>query len=123
MSRLSQTPWCCVLFICKLFKGVNDHISSSIFDGFEEQEAILSHIEVNVVFGFIGDIWAEIPADECVPVSIVFTVEFVFEVGRYLLDSMHFFEGIFGDSDDLSLHLRANIFCFDDWFMLANLGH
>lgn len=68
---------------------MNGRGKSSIFDGFEEKEAVLSNVEVNVVIGFISDIGAEVSANEGMPISVVFSIEFVFEMGSNLLDCMH----------------------------------
>jgi hypothetical protein len=90
---------------------VNDH--SSVFDGLEEEEAVLPNVKINVVFGLIGDIRSEISADEGVPVSIVFTVEFVLQVGGDLLNGMHLLEGVFGYRKYFGLHLRADVLRLD----------
>ncbi len=97
--------------------------ASSIFDCFEEHESILSHVEVNVVFGFIGNVGSKVSADEAVPVSIILPVEFILEVGGYLLNGVHFVESVSSYGQDLSLHLGTDVFDFDDGFWVFGLCH
>ena len=65
--------------------------------------------------GLVGDIGAEVLADKGMPVSIVLAIELVLEMRCDLLDSMHFFEGVFRNCQDLSLHLWAYALVFNNW--------
>ena len=96
---------------------------SSIFDCFEDEEAVLSDVEVNVVIGFVRDEWAEVPPHKRVPISVVLSVEFVFEVRRDLLDGVHFVERVLGDGQDLGLHFRADVLHLYHGLLLPRLGH
>lgn len=71
------------------FEDMNVRVRSSVFDSFEKEEAILSNVEVNIVIGLVSDVRAEISTNKGVPVSVVLSIEFVFEVSRNLLDCMH----------------------------------
>lgn len=68
---------------------------SSAFDGFKEQKSILSYVKVNVVLCFISDVWSEISTNKAVPISIVFTIELIFQVSCHLLGCVHFLKGVF----------------------------
>jgi hypothetical protein len=96
---------------------------SSAFDTFEQQESVLSKVEVNVVFGFIGDIGSEISTDKTMPISVVLTIEFIFQVSGHLLSGMHFLKGIFGCGKDVCLHFWVNISGLDDWLVLLVFLH
>jgi hypothetical protein len=98
-------------------------LRSSIFDCFEEEESVLSDIEIDVMVGFVRDVRSEVSADECVPVAIVLSVEFVLEVGGDLLNCVHFVEGVLGDGQNLRLHLRTDVLALYDRPLLSRLRH
>lgn len=98
------------------------HHSSALYS-FKKQEAVLSYIEIDVMISFICDIRPEISANESMPVSIILTVEFIFKMGCDLLDGMHFFEGIFSNSQNLSFHFWAYAFDFNNRTRFFYLGH
>ena len=73
--------------------------------------------------GLICDVGSEVPADEGVPVAIVLSVEFVLEVGRDLLNGVHFVESVLGDCQYLCLHLGADVLALYDRSLLSRLRH
>jgi hypothetical protein len=63
---------------------------STALDSLKQQETVLSQVKVNVVFRFISDVRAEVSAHKAMPISIVFTIKLILEMGRHLLSRMHF---------------------------------
>lgn len=65
--------------------GNNDVIWLS--SDFIEEDGKLTFIKENVVFGFIANEWAEVFANNTMPISSVFLVELFFDVlGHKILD-------------------------------------
>jgi len=75
----------------------NANYHSTILDCFEEEEAVLSDIKINVVLGLVGHVWAEVTAYEGMPVSIVLAIQFILQMGGNLLDCVHLLQRVFGD--------------------------
>ena len=96
---------------------------SAILDSLEDQEAVLSDVEIHVVSGLVGDVGSKVPADKGVPISVVLPVQLIFEVGGDLLDGMHLVQGISGYSQYLALKLGGYVFGLDHRFALAYLCH
>lgn len=96
---------------------------SSAFDSFEEQEAVLSEVKIDVVFGLVGYIRSEVSSNKTMPVSVVFTIQFVLQMGCHLLGRVHFLQSVFGSGQNISLHFRIYVSCLDDWFVLFVLLH
>ena len=82
---------------------------SSALDGFEDKETILSDVKVDVVFGFIGDIGSEISAYKTVPISIVSTIELIFEMSCHLLNGVHFFKCWFCCVQNVCFYFDADV--------------
>ena len=53
--------------------------------GFEEHDGNLADVKVDVVFSFVSDERAEVPANDAVPSAMVPGLEIVFDVGCNLL--------------------------------------
>ena len=53
--------------------------------------------------------------DNTVPIPIVLTIKFILQMGSNFLGGMHFLQGIFGDDQDLCLHIWADVFVLDYW--------
>ena len=50
---------------------------------FEEEDCDLSHVEVDEVLGFVGDVGAEVPTDDAVPCGVVLLIELLFDEGLF----------------------------------------
>lgn len=96
---------------------------SSAFYSLEQQKAVLTDVKVNVVFGLIGYIRAEISSNKAMPITVVSSIELVLEMCGYLLNGMHFLESVFGSGNNVCFHLRTDIFGLDDGFGLSYLLH
>lgn len=62
----------------------------SIFDGLKQQETVLADIEIDIMLSLIGDVRAEMPAHNAMPVPIVLPIELVFQMGCDFLGGVHF---------------------------------
>jgi hypothetical protein len=61
------------------------------------------------VVGLVGDVRPEIPAHEDMPVAVVLAVEFVLDVRGDLLNGVHLVQGVLGNRQNLSLHVRTHL--------------
>ena len=73
--------------------------------------------------GFVGDVGAEIPPHEAMPISIVLTIQLVLQVGGDFLDGVHLVQGVLGDQDNLGFHFRVDIFNLDDGLTFPEISH
>ena len=51
---------------------------SAILDGLEDQKSILSNIEIHIIASLIGDVGSKVSTYESMPISVVFSVQFIF---------------------------------------------
>ena len=65
----------------------------------------MSHIEVDEVFGFMGDIGAEVAPDDAVPGGVVLLIELLLDVGGDVLLNVELLKGLSGDVDGILLHV------------------
>ena len=84
--------------------------------GLEEEDGDLAHVKVDEVFGFVGDVGAEVPAHDTVPGGVVLLVELFFDVGCDVLFDVELFEGYVGTVDGVLLHLLVHVSMLDDSF-------
>lgn len=75
------------------------------------------------MFGLVCNIGAEVPSYKAVPVSIILSVEFVFQVSGHLLCGVHLLQGVFSRGQYISFHLWTDISCLDDGFILFVFLH
>lgn len=102
--------------------GMNE-CKSAVLDSFEEEKAVLPDVEVDVVVGLVGDIAAEVPADEGVPVPVVLAVQLILEVRGDLLDGVHLVQRVLRDCQNLGLHLRTDVLPLNHRLLLPRLSH
>ena len=69
-----------------------DH--STILDSLENQKSILPDIKIHIVSCLISHIGSEIPSYKGVPVSVVLSVQLIFEMSGDLLNSMHLVQSV-----------------------------
>lgn len=51
---------------------------------FKEENGHLTHVEVDEVLGFVGDVRSEVSANDAMPSWVIFFVEFLFNEGLEL---------------------------------------
>ena len=93
-----------------------------VSSGLEEQACDLSHVEVDEVFGFVGDVGAEVPADDAVPGGVVLLVELLFNIGSDVLLDVELLKGNVGAIDGVLLHLLVHVGVLYHCFSLG-CGH
>ena len=82
----------------------------------------MTHIEIDEMFGFMGDVGAEVPANNTVPGGVVLFIEFLFDVGGDVLFDVELFEGDVGAVDGILLHFLVHVGMLDDGFPFG-CGH
>ena len=75
----------------------------------EEEHCDLSHVEIDEVLGFVGDVGSEIPAHNCVPGGVVLFIEFLLDVGGDILLDVELFQGHVRTVDGILLHLLVHV--------------
>ena len=78
-------------------------IESTIFDSLEDQETILSNIEIHIMRSLISHIRPEISPHKRMPIPIMLPVQLVLQMRSYLLSRMHLVQSITSYPQDLSL--------------------
>ena len=73
-------------------KVYHDIIVNPPLSAFEEKDGNLSKVEINEMSRFMGNIRPKIPSDNTMPCWVVFFVEFLLDVRRYILFDIVFFE-------------------------------
>ena len=96
---------------------------STIFDRLENQKSVLSDVEVHIISSLVCYVWSEVPPHKGVPVPIVFSVQFVFQMGCDLLDCVHLVQGVPRDAQNLGLQLRRYVLALYHRLALTNLCH
>ena len=79
----------------------------------------MSHVEVDEVFGLVGDIGAEVAADNGVPGGVVLLVELFFDVGRNILLDIELLECHIRAVNGILLHLFVHVSVFDHCLPLS----
>ena len=69
----------------------------------------MTHVEVDEMLGLVGDIGAEVPADDCMPGGVVLLVELLLDVGCDILLDVELLEGHIGAVNGILLHLLVHI--------------
>ena len=65
------------------------------------------------MFGFMGDVRAEVAADDCVPGGVVLLVELLLDVGRNILLDIELLESHIGAVNGVLLHLLVHVCVLD----------
>ena len=81
----------------------------------------MTEVEVDEVLGFVGDVGAEVTADDAVPSGVVLLVELLLDVGGDVLFDVELFHGLGGDFGGVGLHVFGHVSVLDDG--LAISGH
>ena len=79
----------------------------------------MSHVEVNEVFGFMGDVGSEVAAYDTVPGGVVLLVELFFDVGGNVLLDIEPFKGYIGAVDGILLHFFVHVSMFNHCLPLS----
>jgi hypothetical protein len=76
----------------------------------------LTHVEVNEVFGFVGDVRSEVSADDAVPCGVVLLVKLFLDVGCDILLNVELLQGHICTVDGVLLHFFVHVCVLDDGF-------
>ena len=87
----------------------------------EEEDSDLTEVEVDEVLGFVGDVRAEVTADDAVPGGVVLLVELLLDVGGDVLFDVELFHGLGGDFGGVGLHVFGHVSVLDDGLTIS--GH
>lgn len=79
----------------------------------------MSHVEVDEVFGFVGDIGAEVAADDAVPGGVVLLVELLLDVSSDIFFDVELFQSYVGAVDGVLLHLLVHVSMLDHGLPLS----
>ena len=80
----------------------------------------MSHVEIDEMLGFVGDVGTEVSADDAVPGRIVFFVELLFDVGGDVLLDVVFLERLRCAVDGVLLHVFRHVSVLDYGFALRH---
>jgi hypothetical protein len=81
----------------------------------------LTEVEVDEVLGLVGDVGAEVTADDAVPSGVVLLVELLLDVGGDVLLDVELLHGLGGDFGGVGLHVFGHVSVLDDGFTIS--GH
>ena len=81
----------------------------------------MTEVEVDEVLGLVGDVGAEVAADDAVPGGVVLLVELLLDVGGDVLLDVELLHGLGGDFGGVGLHVFGHVGVLDDG--LAISGH
>ena len=81
----------------------------------------MTEVEVDEVLGLVGDVRAEVAADDAVPGGVVLLVELLLDVGGDVLLDVELLHGLGGDFGGVGLHVLGHVSVLDDG--LAISGH
>ena len=79
----------------------------------------MSHVEVDEVFGLVGNVGAEVAAHDAMPGGIVLLVEFFLDVSCDVFFDVEFLQGYVGAIDGILLHFFVHVGMLDDCFSLS----
>ena len=81
----------------------------------------MTEVEVDEVLGFVGDVRAEVTANDAVPGGVVLLVELLLDVGGDVLFDVELFHGLGGDFGGVGLHVFGHVSVLDDGLTIS--GH
>ena len=79
----------------------------------------MSHVEVDEVLGFVGDVGSEVTAYDTVPGGIILLVKLLLVVGSDVFLNVEFFKSNVGAINGVLLHLLVHVGVLDDCFPLS----
>merc|ERR1711976_115771 len=79
----------------------------------EEEDSDLAKVKVDEMFRLVGDVAAEVTADDAVPCGVVFLVELLLDVGGDVLLDVVFLESLGGAVDGVLLHVLRHVGVLD----------
>ena len=86
----------------------------------EEEDGDLTEVEVDEVLGLVGDVGAEVPADDAVPGRVVLLVELLLDEGGDVLLNVVLLEGLGGAVDGVLLHVLGHVRVLDHGLALRH---
>ena len=86
----------------------------------EEKNSNLAQVEVDKVLGLVGDIWAEVTANNAVPCWVVLFVEFLLDVGGNVLFNVVLLQRLGGTVNRVLLHVLRHISVLNDSFTIRH---
>ena len=89
--------------------------------GLEEEDRDLAQVEVDEVLGLVGDVGAEVPADDAVPGRVVLLVELLLDEGGDILLDVELLESLRGDVDGVLLHVLGHISVLDNSLAISHV--
>lgn len=88
---------------------------------FEEEDGNLAHVEIDEVLRLVGDITAEVAANDAMPGWVVLFVKLLLDVSSDVLLDVEFLQSLGGAVNSVLLHLLRHVGILDDGFPLRHL--
>ena len=80
----------------------------------------MTKIEVDEVFGFVGDVGTEVAAHNAMPGGVVLLVEFLLDEGSDVLFNVELFESLGADVDSILLHVFGHVRIFNNCLAICH---
>jgi len=90
---------------------------------FPQEDCELPKVEVQEMFAFMHNVRAEVPSDDTLPRRAVLFVEFLLDLGRYVLLHLVFLDRLRRHFNSVVLYFVANIGKLDVWLALTHLRY
>jgi len=87
----------------------------------EEEDGDLSKVEVDEVFGLVGNVGTEVAAHNAVPGGVVLFVEFLLDEGGDVLLDVELLESLSRDVNSILLHVFGHISVLNYSFAVGHL--
>lgn len=79
----------------------------------------MTEVEVDEVLGLVGDVGAEVAADDAVPGGVVLLVELLLDVRGDVLLDVELLHGLGGDLGRVGLHVLGHVSVLDDGLAIS----
>ena len=89
--------------------------------GLEQEDSDLAKVEVDEVLGLVGDIGAEVAANNAMPGRVVLLVELLLDEGGNVLLDVELLEGLGGDIDSILLHVFGHVSILNNCLTVCHL--